>query len=144
MQHDYLKEYGFLSEEEISEMNNRFKKTEEEGLKNVLKHFDRIHDKVFSFNNILIAGYFVLAKFDNSLNTPISTIIIPIINMAFLIWIEYRMMEKSRFESEMTKKSLTDINSWGKKINSTNLFSLLIIITTTIVTIIFLYYFLKI
>ena len=42
MQHDYLKEYGFLSEEEISEMNNRFKKTEEEGLKNVLKHFNKL------------------------------------------------------------------------------------------------------
>ena len=128
-------------EKSMLERDARFKKTEEEGLKNLLKHFDRIHDKLFTFNNILIAGYFAIAKFDVSISK--ATIIIPIANLLFLIFIEYRMMEKSRFESEITQKSLESITKWGQKISRTNLYSLLTILTTSIVMGVFLYYVLK-
>ena len=36
-----------------------FKNTETEGLKNILMYFGKIHDKLFTFNNILIAGFFL-------------------------------------------------------------------------------------
>lgn len=138
MDDDFAKEHGLMTEAELDEITNRFKKREEEGLKNTLKHFDRIHDKLFTFNNILIAGYFALSKLEKSIS--LATILIPLANLAFLIWIEYRMMEKSRFESDISNKPLSEINRYGKGIVRTNYYSLLAIISTSVVTSFFLYY----
>ena len=52
--------------------------------------FDRIHDKVFNFNNILIATYMVLGTFPNE--SPILklwTVIFPVFNLIFLIFLFY-------------------------------------------------------
>ncbi len=133
-----MREHELMTDKELSEIEQRFKKTEEEGLKNLLKHFDRIHDKLFTFNNILIAGYFALSKLEKTLS--LFAILIPITNLIILLFIEYKMMEKSRFESEITKKPMREISKWGKSIERTTQYSLLAIITTTIVTIIFLRY----
>ena len=46
-----------MNDEELEEIDKNFKKTEEDGVKNILRYFDRIHDKLFTFNNIMIAGY---------------------------------------------------------------------------------------
>ena len=122
----------------MSEIWDRIRKTEEEGLKNILKHFDRIHDKLFSFNNILIAGYFAVSKLENKL--AIEYILIPIANLVFLIYIEYRMLEKSRLESKITKVEQSDRDRLGDMISNTNLFSFLSILTTFIVAVFFLYH----
>ncbi|MBU2973174.1 hypothetical protein [Zobellia sp. B3R18] len=121
--------------EEIFENNRKF---EEEGSKNILKYFDRIHDKLFSYNNILIAGFFGLSKLVDSI--PVITILIPISNLIFLIYLEYRMMEKSRFESNITNKKPDEIKMYGKSIKNTNFLSLLSMFTTFVVTIFFLRY----
>lgn len=99
-----------MSDEELAEIDANFKKHEEEGAKNILKYFDRIHDKLFNYNNILIAGFFTLSKIDDSVS--VKTIFIPIANLIFLIYVEYRMMEKSRFESRITQKKF----KWDWKI----------------------------
>lgn len=138
MDDDFARQHGLMTSKEHDEMDKHFRKREEEGLKNTLKHFDRIHDKLFTFNNILIAGFFTLAKFENEVS--IATILIPIVNMVFLIWIEYRMMEKSRFESDITTKPLAEIHKYGKGIEKTNLYSLLSILSTSAVTLFFLYF----
>jgi hypothetical protein len=135
------KSHGLPDDKELAERDARMKKTEEEGIKNTLKHFDRIRDKLFQFNNILIAGYFALAKIVNSIS--LSNILFPIINLGILLYIEYRMMEKSRFESNITEKTEEEINAWGTSISKTNKYSKRIILTTAIVTVIFLYYLLK-
>lgn len=126
------------SEKENEQIYQRMKKTEEEGLKNILKYFDRIHDKLFTFNNILIAGFFALSKIDNSIS--VKTIFIPIANLMVLIYVEYRMMGKSRYESEIMQKPMEELEKHGKDIDKTNLYSLLTILTTLIVTTFFLYY----
>ncbi|MBI1779934.1 MAG: hypothetical protein HYR66_00970 [Sphingobacteriales bacterium] len=133
MDDDFAKKYGLLTDEDLRRIDERMRKTEDEGLKNLLKHFDRIHDKLFTFNNILIGGYFALSKFTNSLS--IWYILIPISNLAFLIYIEYRMVQKSKFESEITHKTKKEIDEWGKSINTTNLYSILSIFTTLAVTV---------
>lgn len=138
MDDNFAKEHGLMTEKELDEIFKQFKKTEDEGLKNLLKHFDRLHDKLFTFNNILIAGYFALSKLENDIS--LATILIPIGNLIILLFIEYKMMEKSRFESEITKKPMAEINKWEKNIHKTNLYSLLAIISTSIVTLIFLVY----
>jgi hypothetical protein len=122
-------------------MDQRWKKTEEEGLKNLLKHFDRLHDKLFTFNNILIAGYFALAKLEN--NISVFTILIPITNLIILLFVEYRMMQKCRFEAQITTRPMSEIQKWGKGVSITNLYSLLTMISTSMVTIMFLKYLLS-
>jgi hypothetical protein len=116
-----------------------FDETEEQGQKNILKYFDRIHDKLFSFNNIMIAGFFALSKFENPIS--IKNILIPFINLGIILYIEYRMMELSRTESIM--KSIP-INELPKKLYNKygiiTKISLVSIISTLIVTLIFLYY----
>ena len=138
MEDKLAKELGIMTEQEMAEMDARWKKTEEEGLKNLLKHFDRIHDKLFTVNNILIAGYFALAKIDNSVSK--ATILIPILNLVILLWVEYRMLEKNRFEAAITMKPMHEINKWSANINRTNQYSLLVILSTAVVLGIFLIY----
>ena len=126
------------SQKEQERIERNFTRTEEDGLKNILKHFDRIHDKLFTFNNILIAGFFALSKVEDSI--PIKTIFFPIVNLCFLIFIEYEMMGKSRFESSIKSQPFDKYDQHGKRITRTNWYSLGSIFTTLIVTIVFLYY----
>ncbi len=126
------------SEKEQERIEKNLTRTEEEGLKNILKHFDRIHDKLFTFNNILIAGFFALSKLETTIS--VKTIFIPIINLCFLIFIEYEMMEKSRFEASIKSQPFDKYDNHGKRIKRTTWYSLLSILTTLIVTIIFLYF----
>lgn len=116
----------------------RMEKTQEEGLKNTLKHFDRIHDKLFALNTMFIAGFFALVKISSGLSTWI--IIIPVANMIYLLWVEWRMMEKSRFESDIMNKTIAEINRWGKSINKTNIISFISILSTMTVAFFFIYY----
>ncbi|EKT3967298.1 hypothetical protein NTJ12_002384 [Flavobacterium psychrophilum] len=118
--------------------DSRMKQTEYEGLRDIIKYFDRIHSNLFTYNNILIAGFFTLAQ----LNIVISkwSILIPICNLWFLIYIDYRMMEKSRFEASITNQPFDKYDWHGRYINNTNLMSFLSILTTFLVTIAFLYY----
>ena len=120
----------------VREIGEGFVRTEQEGLKNLLKHFDRLHDKLFSFNNILIAGFFALSQIGK--NVSPWTIIIPLINLCFLVLIEYRMMNKCRFEAEIKSKTPEENIMWAKGIRNTNRYSLATILTTAIVTIFFL------
>lgn len=112
---------------------------EEQGKKNILKYFDRLHDKLFTFNNIMIVGFFAISKIGT--NISIKNILIPLFNLVFLIFIEYRMMELSRAESNIKRMPISDLpKKLYKKYNSVTLYSLGSIITTAIVTIIFLFY----
>jgi hypothetical protein len=124
-------------DKEFEEAIAKHNKIVEEGQKNIIKYFDRIHDKLFNFNNIIIAGFFALSKIENTV--PLWTILVPIINLMFLVYIEYRMMETGRFAANSGDKTLDEIKSNGKSISKTNLFSLLTILTTFITTCFFLY-----
>lgn len=128
---------GLMTDDELEEIDKNSKKTEEEGAKNILKYFDRIHDKLFTFNNVLIAGYFALSKVVQEIS--VFNIIIPIVNLAFLIYLEYRMMEKSRFEAGIRNKNKEQIQRHGTTINKTTLYSLSAIVSTSGVTLYFLY-----
>lgn len=121
---------------EVDEITNNFKEWEKQGQRDILRYYDRIHDKLFSFNNMLIAGYFVIIAIPNSTMNP-WWMILPIINMLLLVFVDYEMMEKSRFESDIMNKSKKEIYQYGKKISKTTLRSLFTIILTLLVTIVF-------
>ena len=84
------------TQKEADEVIQNFKEQEKQGLRDILRYYDRIHDKLFSFNNMLIAGYFVIIALPNSPTSP-WWILLPIFNMLNLVFVDYEMMEKSRF-----------------------------------------------
>lgn len=110
-----------------------------DGVRDIFKYFDRINDKLFNYNNILIAGFFAIGKLKT--DVPTWLIIIPIFNLAFFIYIEYMIMEKSRMESFILDHF--DELKYRKNITKTNLYSLLTILTTFVVTVLFLINLLK-
>ena len=113
----------------ISESDELFKKVDtrvEHSTNQIQASFDRIHDKVFNFNNILIATYMVLCTFPSE--SPILklwTVIFPVFNLIFLIYLEIRQMGIHRFAANQKAWTDKERNQYGKKINSQTLLSLL-------------------
>ncbi|MFY7731288.1 MAG: hypothetical protein ACOVRN_17345 [Flavobacterium sp.] len=126
------------AEIEEAKIELRLTKIEEDAVKDILRYFDRIHDNLSNYNNLLIGAFFALAQFQKNISRW--TILIPIMNLWFLIYINYRLMEKSRFEASIKNQPFDQINKHGKKTSMTNLLSLLSIISTVVVSIAFLYY----
>lgn len=123
-------------DKEIERIDTHFKEMKRDGGRDILRYFDRIHDKLFSFNNMLIAGYFVIIALPQS-DVSAWWMLFPIFNMLYLIYIEYKMMEKSRFEADITSKTPEQIKQWGDKINKTTNKSLQTILITLIVVMVF-------
>lgn len=109
------------SEQEAYEATNKLQST-----------FDRIHDKMFSFNNMLIAAFLGLSKFPT--DKPIFSLwvaILPILNLIYLMLLEKWQMEIYRHRANRMKWNFTtDVDKHGKMINKQNLRSFLSIITT--------------
>lgn len=122
-------------EEEYASHN--FDELEKSGKSNIFKYFDRIHDKLFTFNNILIVGFFTISKME--MDVSIKNILFPIANLVLLIFIEWYMMEISRTESEITKIPITDFGKrLYRKYRRITWFSLIEIASTTAITCVFL------
>ena len=61
----------------------------EHSINQIQNSFDRIHDKVFNFNNILIGAFMVLGTFPSEIPIiKLWTVFFPISNLMFLIWLE--------------------------------------------------------
>lgn len=116
------------TEELFSESNKLFEKSDrrvENALNQIQNAFDRIHDKVFNFNNILIGVYLVLGTFPN--NSPILniwTVIFPIVNLVYLVYIDIRQMEIHRFASREQEWTSKDHEEYGSRIKKQTLLSL--------------------
>lgn len=119
----------------MSDGDNLIRKAEKDGdevSKKIQSSFDRIHDKLFNFNNMLIAAFLGLSKFPTEL--PIFSLwvaLLPILNLIYLMLLEKWQMEIYRHLANRMEWNLTtDVDKYGKMINSQNLRSLLSIITT--------------
>ena len=120
-----------------AESSKLIKKAEIEGDVAAIKiqsTFDRIHDKLFTINGILVASYFGLGKFPTD-NPIISLwlVIFPISILCYLIFLEQQQMEIYRHASQRMKWDLDkDVEKYGKMISRQNLKSLFAIIATFI------------
>ena len=116
-------------EELFSESKEIFKKSDkrvENSLSLIQNSFDRIHDKVFNFNSILIGVYLVFGTFPKEFPIlNIWTVIFPIFILIFLIYIDIRQMEIHRFASREQEWTTTEREDYGKKIRKQTLLSLL-------------------
>lgn len=95
--------------------------------------FDKIHDKVFNFNNILIGGYLALGTFpESSPKIELWTTIFPIINLIFMIFIDINQMEIHRYAAN--RKNWIDGNElkYGKQIKTQTKYSLLSFLLSTL------------
>ncbi|NOW94012.1 hypothetical protein [Mucilaginibacter sp. SG564] len=119
-------------------LGEKIERKEEKGIEETIKYFDRIHDKLFSVNSILIGGYLALIAFKH--DVPRTILFIPMLNFFLLILIDYRLMEKSRSESNYGKFTSDSIDKYGKHIHKTNLLSFLSILLTIVETLFFTYY----
>lgn len=132
------KELGLPSDEELKEREDRFIKMEDNGIADTQKYFDRIHDKLFNLNNILIASYFALIAFRN--DTPNWILLIPVINTLILLNIDYRMMVRARIQANIRNASQKEIQKYGSIQINTNLHSLVSIYSTIAVVLVFCYF----
>lgn len=133
-----IEETELLTDSELLEINERFKRMELEGVSDTQKYFDRIHDKLFSLNNLLIGGYIALIAFLKEVSYWI--LIIPIINSIILLHIDYRMLRRARIQANITKANEKEIKKYGTTQNNTNLYSLISIWSTILVIIVFVYF----
>jgi len=115
--------------EMMDETNKLFDKSDrrvEHATNQIQNTFDRVHDKIFNFNNILIGAFLVLGTFPN--DTPhvkLWTIIFPIFNMAFMIYIDIRQMEIHRYAAGEQEWTDIERDEYGRKINKQTRLSLL-------------------
>ncbi len=113
----------------LSESNQLFEKSDKRvdySISQIQNSFDRIHDKVYNFNNLLIGAYLVLSTFPS--NNPIMktwTVAVPIFNMAFLIYIEYKQMEIHRYAAGEQDWNIEEGKQYGVKITRQTNLSLL-------------------
>ncbi|KAA1241557.1 hypothetical protein [Aquimarina sp. RZ0] len=117
---------------ESNKLLNKAEKEAEEATNKIQSTFDRIHDKMFTFNNMLIAAFLGLSKFPS--DEPIFSLwaaILPIINLIYLMLLEKWQMEIYRHAAKrMDWNFTTDVEKYEIMINKQNLRSLLSIITT--------------
>lgn len=111
---------------------------EKDGMVNISKYFDRINDKLSSYNNLLVAVYFALTQFNPQTSKFI--LLVPILNMIVLIAVDYYMMEYNRKLSNIKRIPINNINNevFSKSDKATKL-SLLTIVSTFIVTVVLLF-----
>lgn len=132
---------GIMTEQELRDIDLRFERMEEAGIADTQKYFDRMHDKVFGLNNLLIAAYFALIAFRT--DVPSWSLIIPLLNSILLLYIDYRMLKRARLQAKITKLTSQQIKMYGKIQEGTNLYSLLSIFSTILVIIVFGYFLLS-
>jgi len=105
---------------------NKAEKEGEEATKKLQTTFDRIHDKLFTVNSILVALYVGFAQFPQ--DDPIFSlwfVLFPIANIFYLIYLEISQMRIFRHASQrMNWNFTTDVEKYGRMINQQTLKSI--------------------
>ncbi len=112
--------------EEPSRIFEKVEKREIYAESQIQATFDKIHEKVFNFNSILIAIYLVFGTFPSEeplIN--IWSVLIPIVNLILIILMDFRQMETYRLASSEMDWTDNDRKNYVKRIKNQTLFSLL-------------------
>jgi hypothetical protein len=116
---------------DMDEMVDNVKKLQSESIKQIQVSFNRIHDKLFSFNSVFLAAYLVLSTYPKeSPVIPLWTAVFPAVNLLILIFLEYRQRGIHRFASKITFWVVGEDEKYGRMIQNQSLLSLLSIVTT--------------
>lgn len=104
---------------------NKIEAREEYSVQQIQTSFDRIHDKVFNFNNITLGIFLVLGTFPQEKPiVPIWSVIFPLLILIFMIFLDWRQMEIHRFASRETKWTHQEREEFADKVRIQALLSL--------------------
>lgn len=117
---------------------NALKQREQKGNEELIKYFDRLHDKLFAVNNIFIGGYLALIAFKK--DVPSNILWVPMVNLAVLVSIDYLMMRKSKQEALYRHSTIETDGKLVRLIRKANFLSLASIVSTIIETLLFVKY----
>ncbi|QPH37902.1 hypothetical protein [Pedobacter endophyticus] len=116
------------TQELFAESNKLFDRSDarvENATNQIQNTFDRIHDKVFNFNNGLIAAYLLLGSYPSERPIlPLWTTIFPVLVMALMIYVDVRQMGIHRFAANEQQWTNAERDSYGGKIDSQTRLSL--------------------
>lgn len=112
-------------------------KIEEDGLTDTIRYFDRIHDKLFQLNTVILGAYFALIAINS--NMSVWLLLVPVLTIFLLLFVDYKMMEKSRLQSRFKSFTSSDTDKFGKLVANATRYSLLSIVVTILVTLFFVY-----
>ena len=127
---------------ESDEIMQRMDKVEEKAKDEIVKYFDRIHDKLFAYQLFFLAGYISLVAIP-SIDVSPWLLIIPIFCVARLIHLDWRMMEHNRVLSDVKNQSKRQLGQLNEKQMWTNMQSLEVILESLVTTAIFIFVLLK-
>ena len=127
---------------ESEEIMRRMDKVEEKAKDEVVKYFDRIHDKLFAYQLFFLAGYISLVAIP-SIHVSPWLLIIPAFCIARLIHLDWRMMEHNRVLANLKNQNKQKLDKLNEKQMWTNMQSLEIILESMVTTIIFIFVLLK-
>ena len=127
---------------ESDEIMQRMDKVEEKAKDEIVKYFDRIHDKLFAYQLFFLAGYISLVAIP-SIDVSPWLLIIPIFCVARLIHLDWRMMEHNRILSDVKNQSKRQLDQLNEKQIWTNMQSLEVILESLVTTAIFIFVLLK-
>ena len=128
--------------EENEERIQRMDKVEEKAKDEIVKYFDRIHDKLFAYQLFFLAGYISLVAIP-SIDVSPWLLIIPIFCVARLIHLDWRMMEHNRVLSDVKNQSKRQLGQLNEKQKWTNMQSLEVILESLVTTATFIFVLLK-
>ena len=130
-----------MAEQEVDEMlrdcEDIFKRIDNEAERakgEIVKYFDRIHDKLFAYQLFFLAGYISLIAIP-SIRISVWWLLIPVFCVGRLIYIDWKMMEQNRQRANIKNLNLVQIEELNKEQNSITLNSLEVILESIITTI---------
>lgn len=118
---------------ECDQIMKQSKSDETEAMKEIVRYFDRIHDKLFAYQLFFLAGYISLIAIP-SISVSVWWLLIPIVCVARLIYIDWKMMEINRNIANICNLNKEDINNIGKEQISVNRLSLEVILESIVTT----------
>ena len=93
------------AEETLKRIEAKTEKMRYDSQRDVLKHFDRIHDHLFLLNTVFITGYIALLQIGTHFSRFI--LILPFICLAILIYVEHYMKESARKYKDINNINFT-------------------------------------
>lgn len=101
MENNKIEQLLAEAEQSLKRLEKKIDQIEYDSGRDILKHFDRLHDKLFMFNTIFITGYFAICQLNKEFNSLI--LIIPFIALSILVYVEHYMKEIARRQSHGLK-----------------------------------------
>ena len=119
---------------ESEKIFERFDKIEEKAQDEVVKYFDRIHDKLFAYQLFFLAGYISLVAIP-SISVSAWWLLIPLFCVVRLICIDWGMMKQNQKLADISNLNIDQIKKIEEKQNSINLNSFEVILESAVTTI---------